>query len=1140
MANRNTQTITLNLDFNVEKAKITEISNLLDKNLSKGLKSGKGDSYFNNISTSVAQATREAAQLYKTLSKPLGSKNEAVKLGKSLEAVFDGLEDKLLSFQGNISKTLNSVGNTEALKQIKVLGDEISKMMDDYQQITKLNAQIKNLGNKSEITKQINQAKKDLKPLEIKKQSGALSRNEIKLQEELNRVIEEGNKKLEEKAALGDKIKATLAPYKAESAGELKGQIDDKILEQNNLTDSSLSLQDYNTLKQVLSDLRVLLTGLIHASKNSTVAIAQDVDEQTTAFARAEDQARTFKAVLNSLGLSFSLDFVIQGLKRVGRYSYEYIKNLDRALTEISVVSNKSREEALALTDTFIELSARTGMAIDDIAQASTIFYQQGLNDKAVEQMTEWTALFAKISNETVEVAADQLTAAINGFGFAANEVGNVVDKMSVLAAYSAADINELATAMSKGASAAAQAGLSFDQYNAYLATMIETTREAPENIGTSLKTIMARFQQVKSEGSSEDGETDVNAVETALKSVGIQLRDSQNQLRDLGDVLEELGPKWKTLDRNTQAYLGTVIAGTRQQSRFISLMQNWDRALELVEASENSAGAATRMHAKAMDGLDASLNKLTNAWQKLISSLADSDIIKFFVDAVTDVVKWLGEGNSFMKLFTAAMIILNTKTLLTNISLLRQKKGYENLNTSLKALRATTTSYFGSVKQLSKAHSEESLEIRKKTEELNKLTGAYNQAKAAQQNYNSGTTTPGTEDIPGVNNLQVYQNKPGSSYALQKPGFKQAGKGLKTLSSNILTLVGSLQTALLAFSLMYSALDGLQDLVIESSEEMREAAQEQYDALQEEMGKRLDLIDAVEQNAKIYDELSSKINKSTDEVQKLAEATEALAEAAPGAVVGYDSEGNAIINTSTARAASALAEKELADQAKKQIGNLGSLGLADIREEAEKKVASETNYDTTQKVSGGVAAAGAGVAALSAGAFGLAATATTAGAANFWNPVGWGLLIVGGIAAIGGAITYAVSAFEEDAAISAEELEAAKEKAKEVSEKYRGEILQNMSYITDAYTSSRSINGTNEQQRSEMAAYIGSEWFKKRDQELWDQFSTGKIDAEEYERQFKNIGQEWQTTLEGIGENTLATAYKNLDKINKRKDWLI
>ena len=1126
MASKNSPTITLNLDFNVEKAKIQEISTLLDKNLSKGLKSGKGDSYFNNISTAVNQATREATQLYKALSKPLGSKNEAVKLGKSLETVFDGLEDKILSFQGNVSKTLNSIGNTEALRQIKALGNEISAMMDDYQQINKLNAQIKNLGNKSEITKQINQAKKDLKPLEVKKQSGALSKNEIKLQEELNRVIEEGNKKLEEKAALGERIKATLTTYKAESAGELKGQIDDKILQQNNLTDASLSLQDFNILKQTLTEVRVLLAGLSKASKNSTLEIARDADEQTAAFERAEDQARTFKAVLSSLGLSFSLDWVIGIFKRVGRYSYEYIKNLDRALTEISVVSNKSRQEALALTDTFIDLSARTGMAIDDIAQASTIFYQQGLNDKAVEQLTEWTALFAKISNETVEVAADQLTAAINGFGFAAEQVGDVVDKMSVLAAYSAADINELATAMSKGASAAAQAGLSFDQYNAYLATMIETTREAPENIGTSLKTIMARFQQVKSEGTSDDGETDVNAVETALKSVGIQLRDSQNQLRDLGDVLDELGPRWKTLDRNTQAYLGTVIAGTRQQSRFISLMQNWDRALELVEASENSAGAATRMHAKAMDGLDASLNKLTNAWQKLISSLANSNVIKTLVDVVTGLVKWLSDGNSFMKMFAIAMVILNAKTLLTNVSLLRQKKTYENLNVSLKSLKATTQSYWGSLVQLTKAHSEETLAIRKKTEELNKLTGAYNQAKAAEQGYQAGMLVDTKTGVSGVKNLQVNRNQISGQMALTGSGvsgstkdLKGVGKSIGSLGSNIMTLVGSIQMAIGMFSLLYAVVDGLIDFFSpRSSEELRERAQNKYDKTQKTIDKQLNLIEAVETNSKVYDELSGKINKSTEEVQKLAEATEALAEAAPEAVIGYDSNGNAIINTAQARASATIAEQELAKSAKTQIGNLGSLGLADIREEAEAKAA-EGPYDTIQTIGKGAVATGTTM-------LGLAA-------ANVWNPAGWVLGIAAGITILGGALAIGATAAENHA-ISQEELNLAQEQATKIQEKYRNELLQYMSYITDANLSSRTIKGTSENQRSEMAAFVNSVWLDNREKELLTQLANKDISKKEYEEAYKNLGAEWEVALKDIGENALASGYVGLESITE------
>ena len=72
--------ITLDLDFNVEKTKLQEISTLINKDLGKGMSSGKGGSYFNNISASVNQVYKEAAQLYKMFSKPI-----ALLMSESLE-----------------------------------------------------------------------------------------------------------------------------------------------------------------------------------------------------------------------------------------------------------------------------------------------------------------------------------------------------------------------------------------------------------------------------------------------------------------------------------------------------------------------------------------------------------------------------------------------------------------------------------------------------------------------------------------------------------------------------------------------------------------------------------------------------------------------------------------------------------------------------------------------------------------------------------------------------------------------------------------------------------------------------------------------------------------------------------------------
>ena len=97
---------------------------------------------------------------------------------------------------------------------------------------------------------------------------------------------------------------------------------------------------------------------------------------------------------------------------------------------------------------------------------------------------------------------------------------------------------------------------------------MIETTQESAENIGTSLKTIIARFTELKENvagtSDSEFEDLDYNKVDKALKSVGISLKDTTGQFRDLDQVFLELSKKWGTLDRNTQRYVATIAAGSR------------------------------------------------------------------------------------------------------------------------------------------------------------------------------------------------------------------------------------------------------------------------------------------------------------------------------------------------------------------------------------------------------------------------------------------------------------------------------------------------------------------------------------------------------------------------------------------------
>jgi TP901 family phage tail tape measure protein len=149
----------------------------------------------------------------------------------------------------------------------------------------------------------------------------------------------------------------------------------------------------------------------------------------------------------------------------------------------------------------------------------------------------------ARIAGLDYVQTTNMMTAALRGFNMELNETSaqRVNDVYSKLAAITASDTRELGLAMERTASIAHSAGMDFGNTTAFLAQMIETTREAPENLGTAMKTIIARFQELKVDPNSlidSEGEAlDFNRVDKALKTIGVSLVDTQGQFRDLDDV---------------------------------------------------------------------------------------------------------------------------------------------------------------------------------------------------------------------------------------------------------------------------------------------------------------------------------------------------------------------------------------------------------------------------------------------------------------------------------------------------------------------------------------------------------------------------------------------------------------------------
>lgn len=82
------------------------------------------------------------------------------------------------------------------------------------------------------------------------------------------------------------------------------------------------------------------------------------------------------------------------------------------------------------------------------------------------------------------------------------------------------------------------------------------------------------------------------------------------------------------------------MAAGSRQQSRFLALMQNYSRTIELTEIANNSAGASNKQFEKTQDSLESKLNKLDNAWTVFTTNIADSSTIKAAIDVLTKLLE--------------------------------------------------------------------------------------------------------------------------------------------------------------------------------------------------------------------------------------------------------------------------------------------------------------------------------------------------------------------------------------------------------------------------------------------------------------------------------------------------------------------
>lgn len=297
--------------------------------------------------------------------------------------------------------------------------------------------------------------------------------------------------------------------------------------------------------------------------------------------------------------------------------AWNFSKSLDTSLNSIRIVTGKSADEMERFAIQANKASQNLGRSTKDYTDASLIYYQQGLGDAEVAARTETTLKAANVTGQTGAEVSEQLTAVWNGYKVAAEETELYIDKLAAVAANSASDLEELSTGISKVASAAKTAGVDIDELTAQVATIVSVTREAPETVGSSLKTIYARLGDLQVDGVDEFG-VSLGKVSQQLEDVGVKVLDESGDMRDMGEIITDLAAKWNTWTAGQKQAVAVAVAGKIQYTRLMTLMENWDMYRENLETSQNAMGTLQEQQDIYMESTQAHLQQLSTAWERV------------------------------------------------------------------------------------------------------------------------------------------------------------------------------------------------------------------------------------------------------------------------------------------------------------------------------------------------------------------------------------------------------------------------------------------------------------------------------------------------------------------------------------------
>ena len=220
-------------------------------------------------------------------------------------------------------------------------------------------------------------------------------------------------------------------------------------LQQATTSTGSLDLSKFNSSLQksgmTLEQYRNKLSQLGPAGTEAFLKLSNSIISAEAPLKRVNTTLEQFKTTLANTARWQISSSILHGFMGTLQSAYRYAQDLNESLTNIRIVTGQTTDQMAAFADKANKAAQALSTSTTAYTDAALIFYQQGLDDDAVEARTEATIKMAHATGDSAKEVSSYMTAIWNNFDDGSKSLEHFGDVITALGASTASSSAEIA-----------------------------------------------------------------------------------------------------------------------------------------------------------------------------------------------------------------------------------------------------------------------------------------------------------------------------------------------------------------------------------------------------------------------------------------------------------------------------------------------------------------------------------------------------------------------------------------------------------------------------------------------------------------------------------------------------------------------